>query len=109
MTVLDTSIIIDRVKKREHIIEIITEVSILEYPSILLYKMFPGQIYLIDRIDIEKALELKISLRAIGKPKGIADLLIATICINHGEKLITRDQDFRDIALVSNLDVEIIE
>ncbi len=44
----------------------------------------------------------------VGKPKSFADLLIASICINRGEELITKDEDFLDIAKVSNLKVKIV-
>jgi len=39
----------------------------------------------------------------IGKPKPFSDLLIAAICINRNEELLTNDKDFNDIAQISNL------
>ena len=41
--------------------------------------------------------------------KGFADLLIAAICMNRNERLVTMDSDFKDIAGASDLEVEIIE
>jgi len=40
---------------------------------------------------------------SVGKPKPFSDLLIAAICINRNEELISTDEDFKDIANVSNL------
>jgi len=34
----------------------------------------------------------------IGEPKSFADLLVASICVNRDEELITKDTDFLDIA-----------
>ncbi|MHA1709980.1 MAG: hypothetical protein ACTSXJ_09215 [Candidatus Baldrarchaeia archaeon] len=61
-----------------------------------------------ERQDVEKAIGLQIRLRGVGRPKGVANLLIAAICINRGEKLITKDENFKDIAEVSELELEII-
>ncbi|WP_290726625.1 PIN domain-containing protein [Archaeoglobus sp.] len=44
----------------------------------------------------------------MGKAKTFADLLIASICINRNEELITKDEDFLDIAKVSDLKVKMI-
>ena len=60
------------------------------------------------QIDIELAINLQIKLRKLGKPKPIADLLIAAICINRNEELITKDKDFLDIAKVSDLKVKLV-
>ena len=60
------------------------------------------------QIDIELVINLQIKLRKLGKPKLIADLLIAAICINRNEELITKDKDFLDIAKVSDLKVNIV-
>jgi len=40
--------------------------------------------------------------------KAVPDLLISSICINGNEELIARDEDFLDIAKVSNLKVKLI-
>ena len=63
----------------------------------------------IERKDILLSIELQRRLRKIGKPKPFADLLIASICINRREELITRDEDFLDISKISNLRVKLIK
>jgi len=109
LVVIDTNIIIRRVKNEEKIPENITEISIIEYPPILSYENFEGKVYLIERRDIIKSIELQKKLRRIGLPKGVADLLIAAICINRKEKLLTTDKDFLDIAEISELNVELLD
>jgi len=47
-------------------------------------------------------------LRKAGIQKAVPDILIVSICINRNEELITNDQDFLDIAKVSNLKVKLI-
>ena len=44
MTVLDTNILIEKVRRREEIREDITVVSIVEFPQILAYRKFSGRI-----------------------------------------------------------------
>jgi len=44
MIILDTSIVIDRVKLRKHINEDIAVVTFIEYPRIIYYKHFYGGI-----------------------------------------------------------------
>lgn len=108
MTVIDTNITIEKVKGNKEIHENITVITVLEYPVILAYKKFYGKIYTLRQIDIELAINLQIKLRKLGKPKPIADLLIAAICINRNEELITKDKDFLDIAKVSDLKVKLV-
>jgi len=55
------------------------------------------------------AYNIQLKLTAIGKSKSFADLLIAAICINRNEELITKDKDFLNIAKVSNLKVKVIK
>ena len=55
---------------------------------------------------MDLAIELQMKLRAKGKP--FSDLLIAAICINRGEELVTKDTDFEDIAEVSALRLKLI-
>ena len=105
MPVLDTSVLIDKIRKNEEIYENITEISVLEYPPILKYRKFYGYI---KRSDLNLALKIQIKLRKIGNPKPIPDVLIAAICINRNKELITKDKDFLDIAKVSNLKVRIV-
>jgi predicted nucleic acid-binding protein len=102
MPILDTSLVIERVKNT-------TEVTVIEFPPILKYHRFFGKIYLVEREDFEFALKLQIELRKIGLPKALSDLLIASICINRNEELITRDSDFLDIAKVSNLKIKLVD
>ena len=52
---------------------------------------------------MDLAIELQMKLRVKGKPKPFSDLLIASICINRDEELVTKDTDFEDIAEVSAL------
>ena len=66
MVVINTNIVMARVKAGERIRENITEVTAVEYPPVIEYRKF------------------------------------------HGEKLITKDSDFKDIAEVSELEVEVI-
>ena len=72
------------------------------------YKKFYGKVLIIERADVLLAIELQKRLRMVGKLKCFADLLIASICINRNEELITRDEDFLDIEKVSNLKVRIV-
>ena len=103
MTILDTSILIEKVKRREEIREDITVVSIVEFPQILAYRKFSGRIIYPMPEDYELAYKLQLKLMKAGKPKPFSDLLIAAICINRNEELITNDEDFKDIANISNL------
>ena len=108
MSVLDTNLIIEKIKKKEEIHENVTEISVLEFPPILKYRKFSGKIYLVERRDFDLALKLQVKLRKAGMQKAVPDLLIASICINRNEELITRDEDFLDIAKVSDLKVKLI-
>ncbi|RLI76365.1 DNA-binding protein [Archaeoglobales archaeon] len=108
MPVLDTNVLIDKIRRSEKINENITEITVLEYPPILKYSKFYGRIYYLKRTDLNLALKIQTNLRKIGAQKPIPDLLIASICINRDEELITKDEDFLDIAKVSNLKVRII-
>jgi len=108
MVVIDTNIAIERIRSNKEINENITELTLLEHPPILKYKRFYGGIYYLKRVDLNLALKIQIKLRKIGRPKPIADILIAAICINRGETLVTRDRDFLDIARVSNLKVKLV-
>ncbi len=108
MPVIDTNIVMTRVKEGEIIRENITEVTAVEYPPVIEYRKFQGDVLLITRKSIGIAIELQKRLRKIGKPKPFADVMIAAICIANGEKLITKDSDFKDIAEISELEVEVI-
>lgn len=108
MTIIDTNIVIERVKGNYEIRENITEVTIAEYPPIMDYKKFYGKVLIIGRDDVLLSVELQKRLRITGKPKSFSDLLIASSCINRNEELITNDQDFLDIAKISNLKVKFV-
>ena len=108
MVVLDTSVVIDRIKRKEAIRENITAVTFVEFPRIIYYKKFHGKILFPDIGDFILARETQDKLVRLGKAKTFADLLIASICMSRKEELITRDRDFSDIAKVSDLKVKII-
>jgi len=72
------------------------------------YKKFNGNIIFPTEEDYILAHKLQLELLKIGAQKPIPDLLIASICINRDEELITKDEDFLDISKVSNLKVKII-
>jgi len=108
MVVLDTNVVIEKIRSKQEILENITEITVLEFPPTLKYQKFYGKIYYLTRKDLELALKIQIKLRRRGKQKPIPDLLIASICINRNERLITKDVDFLDIAKVSNFKVKIV-
>ncbi|RLI77005.1 DNA-binding protein [Archaeoglobales archaeon] len=108
MVVIDTNIAIERVKNKEEIRENIAEVTLVEYPPITDYEKFYGRVLIIERVDVLLAIELQKRLRRSGKTKPFADILIASICINRNEELITKDKDFLDIDRVSNLKVKLV-
>ncbi|MEB3778925.1 MAG: type II toxin-antitoxin system VapC family toxin [Desulfurococcales archaeon] len=96
MTILDTSIVIDRVRGRKPIVEDITVVTLVEYPRIVYYKHFRGNV--IFPVEQDYLTAHKLQLLERGQPQAFADLLIASIALNRGEMLVTRDEDFRVIA-----------
>ncbi len=98
MTILDTSVVIDKVKLRKPINEDITVVTLVEYPKIVYYKYFYGGVVFPIKQDFILAHRLQLELLKIGKPQAFSDLLIAAIVVNRDEELITRDQDFKYIS-----------
>jgi predicted nucleic acid-binding protein len=98
MVVLDTNIVIERIKRRDEIKENITAITFVEYPKIVYYKKFYGKILFPNITDFMLTHEIQNKLIVLGKAKTFADLLIASICINRNEELITKDGDFLDIA-----------
>ncbi len=98
MTILDTSIVIDRVRGRKPIVEDITVVTLVEYPRIVYYKHFRGNVIFPVEQDYLTAHKLQLQLLERGQPQAFADLLIASIALNRGEMLVTRDEDFKVIA-----------
>ncbi|WP_233437686.1 DNA-binding protein [Candidatus Korarchaeum cryptofilum] len=78
MPVLDTNILIEKIRRNEEIWENITEVTVLEYPPVLKYLKFYGKIYYLRR-PLNLALKIQIGLRKLGAQKSIPDILIASI------------------------------
>lgn len=108
MTVLDTGIVIEHVKRGKEIREYVTAITVAEFPPLLKYRKFYGKVLYPTREDINLAIEIQMRLRTLGKPKPFSDLLIAAICINRGEELITTDRNFEDIASVSALKLRLV-
>ncbi len=106
--ILDTNIVINRIREKKVINESITVVTLIEYPYILDYAGFNGDIIFPTIKDFYLAYNIQRKLMLRGKMKGFADLLNAAIAINNNEELITNDKDFIDIAEVSELKLKII-
>jgi len=85
--------------------EMVMVVSLVEFPSVLEYAKFQGSTIYPTSDDIDLAVELQLKLKNRGKPKTFTDLLIAAICINRNEELVTKDKNFRDITEASNLKI----
>jgi len=102
-------VVIDRVKGKMKIDEDVTIVTLVEFPSLLEYVKFQGNVIYPIRSDLDLAVELQRKLRNTGKPKPLSDLLIAAICINRNEELLTKDRDFQEIADISNLKVKVVD
>ncbi len=94
MTILDTSIVINRIREKKSIQEDITAVTLVEYPRTIFYKHFCGGIIFPIRDDFIPAHRIQLELLKVGKPQAFADLLVAAIAVNRDEELITRDRDF---------------
>lgn len=79
----------------------------MEYPKCLEYStdvIYP------DANDYAIAIELSRKLYQIGKQVGAIDILIASMCINRGLKLKTKDKDFNSIVQVEkSFQVEIVK
>ncbi len=63
----------------------------MEYPKCLDYIT---EIVYPNEQDFLKAIELSRRLYQLGKQAGAVDILIASICINRGFSLVTKDNDF---------------
>ena len=105
MSIIDTSLLIDRIREGKDIDENVSMISVIEHPMIMDYARFHGRVLYPDLEDLEVALELQRKLVERGKMKGSSDLIIAAMCMNSGETLATADSDFEDIRKVSNLKV----
>jgi len=108
LVVLDTGVVLDRVKLKKEVPENVTVVSVVEWPPLLKYAKFRGKVYYPRLEDFRVAYETQERLYRVGKMKGFADLLLASICVSRNEKLVSNDSDFKDIAEVSDLNVELI-
>ena len=109
MAVIDTNVAIERVREREEIIENITGVTFVEFPKVVSYSLFKGRVLFPTLDDYILARQLQEKLLKLSKPQGFADLLIASICINRDEELITYDSDFLAISKVSELKLILLE
>ena len=105
MSIIDTSLLIDVVSGGKSVHENISFITVIEYPMILEYEKFYGKIFYPDEKDFILALELQRKLRKVGRMKNASDLIIAAMCINNKEGLMTNDSDFDDIADVSDLKI----
>jgi len=108
LTIVDTNIVIRRIRNKEPISEDITVVTLVEYPFVLDYEGFRGSILFPTTKDYYLAFEIQRRLAEKGRMKGFADLLVAAIAINNGEELVTGDEDFSDIAEVSPLKLRLV-
>lgn len=106
MGIVDTSVLIELVGSGKKVVGDACMVSVIEYPTIMEYSKFRGSIIIPDIKDFELALEIQRRLRALGRSKEAADLLIAATCLNSGKSLETYDSDFDEIAAVSGLVLE---
>lgn len=98
MTIYDTNVVIDKARKGEYIDGDITAITLVEYPKIIYYKKFKGDIKFPVGEDYILAHRLQLKLMEKGKPQQATDLIIAAITIRLREELATMDKDFEDIA-----------
>jgi len=59
LVVLDTNVILDRIKGKSNIQENVTVVSVIEFPLILKYVKFKGKVYYAKLEDFKKAYEIQ--------------------------------------------------
>lgn len=93
-TIYDTEALIELVakKKAKELKAYTTIFNIIEYPPALLLK---GLVVLYPlRKDFERALKIQIRLRKKGTPIPAIDVLIASIALNRGLKVLSRDKHF---------------
>ncbi|MEK6837426.1 MAG: PIN domain-containing protein [Nanoarchaeota archaeon] len=53
-----------------------------------------------EKHDYILAYQIAIYLREVGKPQQAIDVLIASMCVNRGFELLTKDSDFENIRIV---------
>lgn len=104
--IVDTNVIIDRYRSNEEISENISIVSSMEFPPVLESELFDGEVYTLTSEDQVLAVKLQKKLRNRGDAVPAPDLLIAAVAINRDEKVVTNDEDFRQISSVSDLSIE---
>ena len=80
MTIYDTSVVIDRARKGERIDSDITAITLVEYPRIIYYKKFEGNVRFPIREDYILAHRLQLKLLEMGRPQQASDLIIAVAC-----------------------------
>ena len=85
----------------------VTAVTLAEFPSLLEYSKFEGSVIYPTRSDLDLSVELQLKLKDKGRLKPFSDLLIAAICINRNEELVTKDTNFNEIAKISKLNVRV--
>ena len=98
MTIYDTSVVIDRARRGEYIDGDITAITLIEYPRIIYYRKFEGNVEFPVRDDYILAHKLQLKPMEKGKPQQATDLIIAAIAVRLGEELATMDRDFEVIA-----------
>lgn len=69
MSIIDTSLIIERVSEGRTINENVCMISIIEFPMILEYAGFHGRILYPEMAEMTLALELQRKLKDIGRMK----------------------------------------
>ena len=74
MVVIDTNVAIERIRKGEEIDESITGVTFVEFPRIVRYSRFKGDVLFPNLDDYLLAHELQEKLLKRGSPRGFADL-----------------------------------
>jgi len=80
LTIYDTSVVIDRARKGERIDGDITAITLVEYPRIIYYKKFEGNVRFPIREDYILAHRLQLKLLEMGRPQQASDLIIAVAC-----------------------------
>ena len=126
MIVLDTSFLIDYFRGVEATYDLVSEdddvaVTAITYHEILtglkrkrskkeekFFKRFFSEVKILpfDVKAAEESSSIAARLMAIGREVNALDILIAGIAIANGaDKIITSDEDFKEIAKVSDLDV----
>jgi hypothetical protein len=90
--------VIDKAKRGERIEGDMTAITLIEYPRIIYYRKFTGNIKFPVGDDYILAYRLQLKLMEMGRPQQAADLIIAAIAIRLKEELATMDSDFEDTA-----------